>query len=344
MKPMTNPEETREAPVRTPGVFAYAGLRVGGFFVLIIAIAALIYALPALFNQQPLGAETISIGFLLVTPTCIGAIASLLSDPSGTRSRLYHILQLPLIIAAIVAGVGLLVLREGIICVAMLLPLWLPAISLGGYGVYRLHRRFHRRNNIHTTFLVGIAALATLAGPHPFSAGQDYRVESAIIIDAPADEIWPHLESIPSIAPGEGRWNATQNLLAVPRPVAARLEGSGAGAIRFAEWGGGIAFEEHITRHLPGREMTWDFVFPDPTLHAHVDRHIDPAGPHLQIRNGGYTLEPLADGRTRVILHTELTLNTQLNVYPALWAHFMLGDIQHNILEIIRVRAEAPPT
>ncbi len=342
---MTEPDNAGKAPARGRGAFAYTGLRVAAFFAVIIALALFIYALPALFNREALGAGTISIGFLLITPTCIGAIASLLSDPSGVRTRRYHILHLPLLIAGIVTLLGLIVLREGIICVAMLLPLWLPAISLGGYAVHRLHRRFHQRNSITTTFLFSFAALATLAGPAPFSTGQDYRVERAIIIDASADEIWPHLESIPAIRPGEGRWNITQGLLGVPRPVSARLENlpeqSGAGAVRFARWGGGIAFEEHVFRNVPGQEMQWAFVFPDPTLQAHIDRHIDPAGPHLQIRSGGYRLEALADGRTRVTLHTDLTLNTQLNAYPALWAHFMLGDIQQNILEIIRTRAES---
>lgn len=324
----------------TKGIFAYTALRIVGVFALILAIAVLIYAIPAMFNQEELGAGTISIGFLLVTPTCIGAIASLLSDASGTRSRLYHILKLPLLVAVIVTVAALLILREGVICVVMLLPLWLPAMGVGGYIVHRLHKRFHRRNNISSTFLVGIAAFATLAGPVPFSTAQDYRFERAVIIAASPEEIWPLLESIPDIGKGEGNWNITQNLLAVPRPVSAQLEGRGEGAVRHARWSEGIVFEEHVTRHEPGKEIAWDFVFPDPTLHAHVDRHIDPYGPHLKVQRGGYLLEQLAEGRTRVTLYTEITLDTQLNAYPALWAHLMLGDIQGNILEIIRSRAE----
>lgn len=334
------PSDDFSEPGSRRGAFGYTALRLFGALGIVLLIALAIYLLPALVFGSNAGAGTVSVGFLLITPVCLGAIASLLSDMPGNRSMLYHTLKLPLLLAAIVSAFGLLILREGMICVVMLLPLWLPAISLGGYLVKRLHRRFHAKYSVHTTFLTGLAALATLAGPAPFSAEQVYRVESSLIIAASPENIWPHLESLTGLSPEEGRWNITQDLLQVPRPVSARLEGQGIGAIRYAEWDSGITFEEHITEYVPNREMRWHFVFPDPTLHHHVDRHIDPNGDHLNVRSGGYTLEPLSEGRTRLHLHTEITLNTQLNAYPALWANFMLGDIQKNILTLIRDRAE----
>ena len=44
-------------------------------------------------------------------------------------------------------------------------------------------------------------------------------VARSIEIDAPAARIWPLLRGIDDVQPGEGRWNLSQNVIGVPRPL-----------------------------------------------------------------------------------------------------------------------------
>lgn len=319
----------------------FAGLRLSGVFVILLILMAALYALPGFARGETVGNATVSIGFLLVAPFCIGAIASLVADPAGENSATFHALWTPLALLLLAVGVGIFFLREGMICVIMLAPLWMAMLSAGGYMVHSFHKQFHRRNRMNAALFASLAALFSVAGPEPLSSVQTYRFEQTIIINATPEEIWPHLESLSRIEPSEGRWTFTQDVLGVPRPVSAFLEKTHSGEVRFAEWENGVRFEEHITRNEPGRAMEWNFVFPDPTLHHHVDQHIDPNGEQLKVHAGGYRLDRLANGRTRLALHTTLSLNTQMNYYPAFWAQLMLGDIQANILEIVRDRSEA---
>lgn len=330
------PESQPEPAVRL-GAMAYAGVRLALVFGLLLVLIFAIYRLPGLVRNAELGVATVSAGFMLVAPFCLGALVSLLADPEGKRSTIFHMLVLPSAVSGIVTLAGAVVLREGLLCIVMLIPVWFAALSLGGLMIHSFHTQFHDRGRMNAAILAGVAALASAIGPDLLSVSHDYRFERTIIVDAAPEEIWPHLESLTDIGPAEGRWTITQNLLAVPRPVSARLIGE----VRYAEWEGGVRFEEHITKREPGRLMEWEFVFPDPSLQQHVDRHIDPDGRHLKVSRGGYLLEPLPDGRTRVPLHTAIRLDTQLNPYPAMWARLMLGDIQDNILEIIRTRAES---
>ena len=164
-----------------------------------------------------------------------------------------------------------------------------------------------------------------------------------IVVDAPAAAVWPRLLAIPAIAPGEGRWNISQNLLRLPRPVAAHLSGTGPGAVRDAHWQDDIRFQEIITDWQPGKALQWRFAFPDPSIHERTDRHIEPHGRHLWIDTGGYRLVPLADGRTKIRLWTRYHVATPFNGYAGWWGERILGDIQNNILAILaeRIASEA---
>ena len=54
-------------------------------------------------------------------------------------------------------------------------------------------------------------------------------------------------------------------------------------------------------------------------------------------------LQPLANGRTRVTLHTDYRIRTPLNAYAAVWGELFLGDLEDNLLALIAQRAESSP-
>lgn len=55
---------------------------------------------------------------------------------------------------------------------------------------------------------------------------------------------------------------------------------------------------------------------------------------------GGYDTQPLAPDLTRITLHTRYAVRTPVNAYAALWGEMFLGDLENNLLAVIKGRAE----
>jgi hypothetical protein len=65
-----------------------------------------------------------------------------------------------------------------------------------------------------------------------------------------------------------------------------------------------------------------------------------PDSRYFRVTTGGYRMEPMGGGRTRVTIHTRYWMQTPVNAYSRLWGEVFLGDIEANLLALIRQRAE----
>ena len=319
-------------------------LRLILLFFAMLAAALCLYALLE-FLERGFGSLSISLSLLFGLPFILGALIAFISAPNGT-TRKGHYIWTPTLLVPLVLFVGGFIVREGIVCLLMALPLWLPAAIGGSFTVKRMMKR-HRQpdydlSSFDVQLLLAVPAILFLSDMFLPQQASDYRVERAVILEAAPDEIWPHLLKMAAIDKSEGRWNFTQNAMRIPRPVSAIVTGEGEGAVRHAAWNEDISFEEHIFDWQEGRQLRWSFQFPNDSVHTKTDRHLAPDGVHLQIDEGGYRLEAMKDGRTRLVLHTNYRAQTPLNAYAALWGELILGDIQTNILAIIedRIREE----
>lgn len=169
-------------------------------------------------------------------------------------------------------------------------------------------------------------------------AWTEREVVREITVTAKPSDVWPKLVEIRHVKSGEGRWTFSHDILGIPRPVDAQVARDSGPIVRHARWGEGIRFEEHVVSERFGKEMHWRFSFPDSSLQNHTDRHIAPDGESLRIVSGGYELEPLAGGRTRVRLTTRYAMKTRLPEYMEWWGERLLGDVQGNVLQIIADR------
>jgi len=309
-----------------------------------LLLGALIYSAAAyLILDWYLGTAAsmaVTLTFLVTVPAALASFISFLADPERDHGLLWHLrLALLPLLAAIVGGV---LLQEGVICILMLLPLWSISVFTAASITYFLRRRKRRTDRLRASALLllpAITAQAEIAAPLPVSR---YEVGESIVIDAPPERIWPLLVSIPHIQPREGRWNVTHDLLGVPRPTQALLETRGSKAVRLAQWGPDVRFEERILESSHESSLRWTFVFTDNSVRDHTDRHIAPDGMHLTIREGSYRLTPLPGGRTKVTLTTRFDLRSPVNWYAAWWGEWLLRDIQGNVLQVIKDRVELP--
>lgn len=321
---MNTTPRTRSAAVRTAAAVAAA-----------LAFSGAVYAL--LEATQP-DFGLVSFTFLLLLPAAVSAFVAYVADPWKERSHRAYLL-VPLQVLGAVILVSIFVLREGTICIVLLSPLWLLSGMAGTAITYKLRRRVADPRTYCTTLLL-LPLMAMQVEPLIRWPTASATVTRSVEVAAPPARVWPLLRGIPDVHPGEGRWNLSQDVLGIPRPVGARMVGEGIGATRLADWGPRIRFRERITEWRPGHAIAWTFHFDDVAGWAFTDRHLMPDSAYLKVLDGGYRIDPLPGGGTRVTLHTRYETTTPVNLYTRLWGEFFLGDVQDNLLALVRQRAE----
>lgn len=227
-----------------------------------------------------------------------------------------------------------------LICIIMASPIiWVGALI--GEIIYEYFgRRIYEDNSkLKLSMTAALPFLILIAEANLPVTAKTYTVTRHIDIAASSEEVWPLLLKLDNLQPDEGRWNVTQDILSIPRPSKANVVERDGALVRLAGWGPNIRFEEHITHREEGQSLAWNFVFPDDSVSAYTDEHISVDGPHLSILTGGYRLERHGDN-TRLSLTTRYEARTPINYYASLWGEFILGDIQNNVLTVIKDRAE----
>ncbi|ESQ81817.1 hypothetical protein AEAC466_19840 [Asticcacaulis sp. AC466] len=328
---------TEQTGPATPPLYkrSPAWRRVAAAFALALCLALAAYAILSLVRSE---SGFASVSFLAVLPAILSALICYIGDPAHARGAGFY-WTVPAVLVALICAAAAWPLHEGIVCLIMLAPIWL----LSGWAGAFLLRRLRKRVIDPTLFQSSLAVFPLLAllveGQLPYPP-QDFTVTRRIVIEADAATVWPFAVSNAHIAPSEGKWTFSQNIVGLPRPRATVLRGTGVGAVRTAYWGDHIHFDEIITGWEPGHRLAWRFSFPDDSLRTYTDKHISPDGPALKIASGDYTLKALSPGRTLLTLRTRYVARTHVNLYAAAWGEVFLGDIQSNVLTLIRDRAE----
>ena len=300
---------------------------------------ALVIALSAflLFSASHSGSVWFaSLWFLALLPALLCALICYIGDPDRTRSSGFY-WQVPLVLCALVCLASIVVLREGVICVVMIAPIWLIS---GWIGAFAMRSQRHRRGRVLESSFLIIPLLAGMAEAHMPVQHETVTIARSVVVAAAPEDIWRYAVSSRDISGGEGRWTVTHNLLGVPRPRESSLVGNGVGAVRTAYWGDHINFQERIVAWEPERKLGWTFNFTNSTVQDYTDRHISPDGEFLKIESGEYVLTPISDNVTELTLTTRYVAKTRVNAYAGMWGELMMGDIQENVLTIIKERAE----
>lgn len=287
-------------------------------------------------------------GALFAIPFALGA---LVSQAGMLDFRLAGCLLAPIALFAVIFPFVYFGLAEGLVCILMVLPIWIAA-GLGGALAAYLMRRQRDALDGQEADGTRLRACAWLALPFVLVMAEELSpprwetrsVERVVVIRAAPESIWPLLVSIPEIGENEGLPNMTQDFLGVARPREARLTERDGKLIRLARWGEDIRFEEHITKIEKNAIISWQFAFPDNSIQRYTDRHIAPDGPILKIDRGGYELEKIGPSTTRLRLTTSYRMRSRLGWYIGWWGEAFLGDVQENVLAIVKQRAERPRT
>lgn len=329
-----------ERPVSVPGTAPRRDMRTAAFRMMGALAVAAAFGLGAYVLLEATRPRNglVSFSFLLILPAAISAFVAYVADPWSER-RLRRYLQVPFWLGLGVIVLSVAVLHEGVICVLILSPLWLASGMAGAAITYRIRRALHN-GKTYCTALLALPLAAMQIEPFVPIPEKNVTVTRSIVIAAAPSQIWSLLRGIPDVHPGEGRWNMSQDLIGVPRPLGARLVGVGVGAERLAVWEHNISFKERITAWEPDARIGWRFIFDNMDAWGYTDRHLLPDSAYFRVTEGGYRIVPLGSNRTRVVLETSYWIRTPVNAYSALWGELFLGDLENNLLALVKQRAD----
>lgn len=308
--------------------------RVLSGFVLALAIALSAFLL---FSATRAGSVWFaSIWFLALLPAVLCALICYIGDPDHTRSASFY-WRVPPALCAIVCAGSIFVLHEGVICLIMLSPIWLGS---GWFGAFAMRSQRERRGGSLQSSLLILPLVAAMVEAQIPTPHETVALTRSVLVQATPEQIWGYAVSSRDIGPHEGRWTITHNIIGVPRPRQSIVVGTGVGAVRTAYWGDHVNFEERIVAWEPGRKLGWRFNFTNSSVQDYTDKHISPDGEFLKIESGDYSLRPVSPTATEVTLTTRYIAKTHVNAYAKLWGELMMGDVQDNVLAIIKARAE----
>ena len=332
-------EQTSIAPT------AVAGRLVVPFLFAVVACVGLLLGYEQLekIGKIPLGLKQTGgyFGFAIFAgiPFATGVSSGVILRRAGGSFGQAVAAAMSLIGAVILILCGLLM--EGIVCVVMAAPIGAGLAFLGVVAGYFLTRNKTNNGRLQSAAWLAIVAIVGLEGWNPPAPLED-TATSEIIIDAPAARVWAELHSINDLPP-------TDNLLfryGVAHPTGTATLGEGVGAARVCKMSTGD-MPEIVTVWKPGQELRFKVLSTPPSMRelGFFGQTIDAAHLHSAYASldGGFKLEALPDGRTRVIGESHYLLNLAPASYWNLWTAQIVRMVQRRVLGHIKTKAESGP-
>ncbi len=265
----------------------------------------------------------------MVLPFCAGALASwcLLPNNGWKASAIGAYTGLLGAFCFLVLGI------EGIYCVLLALPLFVPLAVFGSWLVYRFSPRRKETTSAAMSLLIPLALLFDTHGQPTV-----YKVATQTIINAPPERVWNNVVAFPDI-PDTGEWLPRTG---IAFPQRTRIEGHGVGATRYCDLTTGPVVERVTVWDQP-RMLRFIVISTPPSmresgLYGPVEsKHMNG---YFVSKQGQFTLTALPGGRTLV----EGTSWYQHGLWPAeywrWWSDAIVHRIHHSVLEHIRTLSE----
>lgn len=299
------------------------------------------FGLRILANSPSSHFAVMTMGFTCLMPFAMGCITVYFAE-IGEPQRIRAWIFLPWVPLVAALGATMLVLLEGMICVAMFAPLAMILASVGGL-LGGLAARLIRSNRAKRVTMACVLVLPMVTSPWEKQVLYQYQereVENVIDIAASPEVIWRNIERVRAIRPDELPTSWSRRI-GFPDPVEATLSHEGIGGVRNATFSGKLSFLETVDvwepRHKLGFTIAAQTDLIPPTT---LDEHVRVGGPYFDVLRGEYRLEPLKYGTTRLHLSSRHRISTDFNWYAHLWTDAVMSDLQKRILFVIRRRCE----
>ncbi len=277
-------------------------------------------------------------GLFVALPFAMGLVSVLIY--AGPQKRSFGSCLLVAILPILFAGLCLFVIAaEGAICLIMAAPIGLLLALFGGIVGYVIVG--NRAAPLHP------AAMMLVLISVPFTMGMEkgadeapplLSVTSSVVIDAPPEEVWPHVISFSPIPP-QRDWILHTG---VAYPTQARIVGTGVGAVRYCIFTTGEFVEPIEVWDEPRRLRFSVAAQPEPMEELSPYPHLKTPHLHgyLQSREGELRLTALPGGKTLLEGTTWYTDRIWPSQYWEAWSNLMIHHIHLRVLNHIKNLSE----
>lgn len=288
-----------------------------------------------------------SITFLVLVPVFIGFITVILIPKVSNGAAAFFI---PWLTSFVILFITIAFSIEGAICWIMVFPFFAILAGIGGMIAHSIKKRNARnkdldKNDWGKPNTLNVSALFFVPAILGYLEGErtlipvEYTVTKEVVIAAPPAEVWKQLTHINDLKESE-KHASLSNFMGFPRHLRTVADTFAVGGTRFAVYEKGLYFKETISEYVPDKRMVLDIkTDPDNIPPTVMDEHILIGGKHLDILKDEYNVEQLPNGSSRLSLASRFRINTPLNWYAGLWAHYLMSDILMGELNLVKTRA-----
>jgi uncharacterized protein YndB with AHSA1/START domain len=251
-----------------------------------------------------------------------------------TKKESYQLSFLSLILALLAL---LIFAFEGMICIAMVLPLAIPIVWLSSYIAFRINERrvFKVRDFFH---VLPLLAILSMSFDYYNENKEHVAVETSVIIHAPIQSVWNQVTHFDTINQPLDWYLKT----GIAYPIDAHIKGSGVGAVRYCNFSTG-SFVEPITTWKEPTLLAFS-VKEQPIPMNEWNPFWDIHPPHLdgyfQSKKGQFSLTELANGDTKLSGTTWYQIDIAPATYWQSWSNFLIHKIHKRVLHHIKTEAE----
>jgi len=208
-----------------------------------------------------------------------------------------------------IACLGLLIFAmEGIICIAMALPLLALFVYAGSYSAYENNIRSFK-NSKNLTVILLFLSLSFMSFDYVNEPKNLIPVRTKIIVDAPIDKVWNNVVTFDKIdQPVDWIFKT-----GISYPTDATIKGTGVGAIRYCNFTTGSFIEPITTPHLDG---------------------------YFKSYKGQFKLKKLSENKTELEGTTWYKVDIHPEFYWKVWSNFIVHRIHNRVLNHIKSESE----
>jgi hypothetical protein len=309
----------------------YAGILTGAVYGLVMRL---------IFETKYISfdfADLFSITFIWVVPVIIGITPLFFATKEQLANWPYRFLK-PVSAVLLFFLFCFWMGKEDIVCLIIISLPYLLAAGIGGMLFGFIILRYRKKKGILYTifFLPFITGLAEHQLP---IEPETYTIESSILINANANDVWQNIVRVHPIADDEYT-KGLFNYAGIPRPLYAELDKDTLGAERIGHFEDGLIFREKVTEWKRNEKISLNIqVVPNANKKTILEQHIL-HGKHFSFLNATYSIKIISPKQTLLTLSSSYKLDTRINGYGSFWGNMLLGDFQDRLIQVIKNRCE----
>lgn len=277
-----------------------------------------------------------SISFIWITPILIGLIPIFFSSNELYKSK-SELFFYPIISIIIFGMMALSTGIEDILCLLILGFPFLLTAGLTGLIIGSIIKNAKVDKKIYSILL-----LPLLLNPieHLFpNVTDNYTIESKIIINENAKVIWNNIIEVPEIKEEEYE-QGFFNYIGVPRPIKSTLEKHDNKVYRVGYFTDNLKLYETISEIEENKFVNFKIDIDKSELrNTASDQHLLRSN-YFFFENISYTLKPINENQTELILSCDYTIESKMNGYANFWASNIIKDFEVPLLNALKYKME----